>query len=59
MLVGGVDFPARGICRGRFSYEGLEDPLDNLAVHLSGRHQYRMPRWPWPFWNFWTIRAFR
>jgi len=41
MYVGGVDFKARGIYRGRFSYQGLKHRLENLAVHLSGRHQYK------------------
>jgi dihydrofolate synthase/folylpolyglutamate synthase len=41
MYVGGVDFKARGIFRGKFSYQGLRKPLENLSVHLSGRHQYK------------------
>jgi dihydrofolate synthase / folylpolyglutamate synthase len=41
MYVGGVDFKARGLARGRFSYHGLGHNLENLVVRLSGRHQYK------------------
>jgi dihydrofolate synthase / folylpolyglutamate synthase len=41
MYVGGVDFKARGISRGRFSYQGLSRRLEDLTVRLWGRHQYK------------------
>jgi dihydrofolate synthase/folylpolyglutamate synthase len=41
MYVGGVDFNTQGRPRGWFSYRGLKQHLDNLAVNLPGRHQYR------------------
>jgi len=41
MYVGGEDFKARGISRGRFSYQGMKQHLEKLAVQLSGRHQYK------------------
>ena len=41
MYVGGVDFKPRGLNRGRFSYQGLRQPLEKLAVQLAGRHQYK------------------
>jgi dihydrofolate synthase/folylpolyglutamate synthase len=41
MYVGGVDFKARGISPGHFSYQGLTKPLERLTINLSGRHQYK------------------
>jgi len=41
MYVGGVDFKTRGRAGGRFSYQGLEQRLEDLTVNLPGRHQYR------------------
>jgi len=41
IYVGGVDFKSRGILRGRFSYQGLRQNLENLSVPLAGRHQYK------------------
>jgi dihydrofolate synthase / folylpolyglutamate synthase len=41
MYTGGVDFKSRGQARGRFSYQGIGQHLDKLAIPLSGRHQYK------------------
>jgi len=41
MYLGGVDFTCRGRAGGRFSYQGLEQHLEDLTVSLPGRHQYR------------------
>jgi dihydrofolate synthase / folylpolyglutamate synthase len=41
MYTGGVDFKSRGRGRGRFSYQGIRQNIDRLAVPLSGRHQYK------------------
>jgi dihydrofolate synthase/folylpolyglutamate synthase len=41
LFLGGRDFKSRGRPGGRFSYQGLSLALDDLAVSLPGRHQYR------------------
>ncbi len=41
MYTGGEDFGTRAASPGRFSYAGLHGRLENLAINLSGRHQYR------------------
>src|SRR5271157_4547485 len=38
---GGVDFKTRGRGEMRFDYHGLAKELPNLALSLTGRHQYR------------------
>jgi dihydrofolate synthase / folylpolyglutamate synthase len=37
---GGADFRVRGRGRGRFSYHGLGHDWQDLALSLTGRHQY-------------------
>lgn len=41
IYTGGVDFRARGVSRGRFSYFGLKRNLEDLWINLPGRHQYK------------------
>jgi dihydrofolate synthase/folylpolyglutamate synthase len=41
LYLGGVDFKTRGSPGGQFSYQGLKQRLDKLAINLPGRHQFR------------------